>query len=110
MTGVAAIASARLDRRARPLRSAASADRPKGGQMKVLLLYPEFPNTFWSFKHALAFVDKSTGMPPLGLVTIAAMLPADWELRLFDMNVTPLRDADLAWADCVFISAMIVQR
>ncbi len=78
--------------------------------MKVLLLYPEFPNTFWSFKHALAFVDKAAGMPPLGLLTVAAMLPSDWELRLVDMNVAPLRDADLRWADCVFISAMIVQR
>ncbi len=78
--------------------------------MKVLLLYPEFPTTFWSFKHALAFVDKSAGMPPLGLLTVAAMLPADWELRLVDMNVTALQDADLAWADCVFVSAMMVQR
>ncbi len=78
--------------------------------MKVLLLYPEFPNTFWSFKHALEFVDKSAGMPPLGLLTVAAMLPTDWELRLVDMNVSPLREADLVWADMVFVSAMIVQR
>lgn len=78
--------------------------------MKVLLLYPEFPNTFWSFKHALAFVDKSAGMPPLGLLTVAALLPADWDLRLVDMNVTPLRQQDLEWADCVFVSAMVVQR
>lgn len=78
--------------------------------MKALLLYPEFPNTFWSFKHALAFVDKAAGMPPLGLLTVAAMLPQEWELRLVDMNVTRLTDADLRWADCVFISAMAVQR
>lgn len=78
--------------------------------MKALLLYPEFPNTFWSFKHALAFVDKQAGMPPLGLLTVAAMLPADWELRLVDMNVRPLHEADLTWADCVLISAMVVQR
>jgi radical SAM superfamily enzyme YgiQ (UPF0313 family) len=78
--------------------------------MNVLLLYPEFPNTFWSFKHALEFVDKSAGMPPLGLLTVAAMLPREWDLRLVDMNVTPLRDADLKWAGCVFVSAMIVQR
>lgn len=78
--------------------------------MKVLLLYPEFPDTFWSFKHALSFIDKSAGMPPLGLLTIAAMLPAGWDLRLVDMNVRPLREADLHWADCVFISAMVVQR
>lgn len=78
--------------------------------MKVLLLYPEFPETFWSFKHALAFVDKAAGMPPLGLLTVAAMLPTDWDLRLVDMNVSPLTDRDLAWADCVFVSAMTVQR
>jgi radical SAM superfamily enzyme YgiQ (UPF0313 family) len=78
--------------------------------MQVLLLYPEFPDTFWSFKHALAFVDKSAGMPPLGLLTVAAMLPTDWDLRLVDMNVTKLTEADLGWAECVFISAMIVQR
>lgn len=78
--------------------------------MNILLLYPEFPNTFWSFKHALAFVDKSAGMPPLGLLTVAAMLPREWDLRLVDMNVTPLTDADLTWADAVFVSAMIVQR
>ena len=74
------------------------------------MLYPEFPDTFWSFKHALAFVDKSAGMPPLGLLTVAAMLPAEWDLRLVDMNVARLTDADLAWADCVFVSAMVVQR
>ena len=78
--------------------------------MNVLLLYPEFPNTFWSFKHALEFVDKAAGMPPLGLLTVAAMLPQDWDLRLVDMNVAPLTAADLAWADCVFLSAMAVQR
>ncbi len=78
--------------------------------MNVLMVYPEFPDTFWSFKHALAFVDKAAGMPPLGLLTVAAMLPPEWDLRLVDMNVTPLRDGDLAWADLVFISAMIVQR
>jgi radical SAM superfamily enzyme YgiQ (UPF0313 family) len=78
--------------------------------MKILLLYPEFPVTFWSFKHALQFVHKRASMPPLGLLTVAAMLPTDWELRLVDMNVTALRDEHLHWADCVFVSAMIVQR
>ena len=78
--------------------------------MRALLIYPEFPNTFWSFKYALAFIRKSASTPPLGLLTVAAMLPQEWELRLVDMNVTPLRAADLAWADCVFISAMTVQR
>lgn len=78
--------------------------------MKVLLLYPEFPDTFWSFKHALKFIRKQASMPPLGLLTVAALLPAEWELRLVDLNVRKLTDRDLAWADCAFISAMIVQR
>ena len=78
--------------------------------MKVLLLYPEFPDTFWSFKHALQFIRKKASMPPLGLLTVAAMLPPTWELRLVDLNVDKLTDADLAWADCAMISAMVVQR
>ncbi|MAT42220.1 MAG: B12-binding domain-containing radical SAM protein [Anaerolineaceae bacterium] len=78
--------------------------------MKVLFLYPEFPNTFWSFKHALKFIDKKASTPPLGLLTIAAMLPANWEKRLVDVNVQPLTQDDLDWADWVMISAMVVQR
>lgn len=78
--------------------------------MRVLMLYPEIPDTFWSFKHALRFVRKQASSPPLGLVTIAALLPSAWEKRLVDVNVTRLRDRDLAWADMVMISAMIVQR
>ena len=78
--------------------------------MNVLLLYPEFPETFWSFKHALKFVWKRAALPPLGLMTVAAMLPEKWNLRLVDMNVQSLTDADLAWADQIWISAMIAQR
>ncbi len=78
--------------------------------LKILLVYPEFPDTFWSFKHALSFVRKKAGAPPLGLLTVAAMLPAEWEKRLVDLNVTSLTQADLVWADYVFLSAMIVQR
>jgi radical SAM superfamily enzyme YgiQ (UPF0313 family) len=78
--------------------------------MRILLVYPEFPETFWSFKHALKFVSKGASYPPLGLITVAAMLPQEWEKRLVDMNVAPLSDRDLAWADYVFLSAMIVQR
>jgi radical SAM superfamily enzyme YgiQ (UPF0313 family) len=78
--------------------------------MKALLLYPEFPDTFWSFKHALKFIGKRASLPPLGLLTVAAMLPAEWEKRLVDVNVRPLREKDLAWADVVLISAMIAQR
>jgi radical SAM superfamily enzyme YgiQ (UPF0313 family) len=78
--------------------------------MNVLLVYPEFPDTFWSFKHALKFVRKKAGAPPLGLITVAAMLPQDWEKRLADLNVTNLSQRDLEWADYVLISAMIVQQ
>ena len=78
--------------------------------MNILLVYPEFPDTFWSFKHALKFVMKKSSSPPLGLLTVAAMLPAAWEKRLVDMNVSKLKPADLAWADMVLISAMAVQR
>lgn len=78
--------------------------------MNALLIYPECPPTFWSFRQALRFVLKKTTQPPLGLLTVAAMLPTDWSKRLVDMNVHPLRDDDLAWADVVFLSAMSVQR
>jgi len=78
--------------------------------MNVLLLYPEFPDTFWSFKHALKFIRKKAAFPPLGLLTVAAMLPPEWGKRLVDTNVRPLTARDLAWADIVFISAMIAQR
>ncbi len=78
--------------------------------MNVLLIYPEFPDTFWSFKHALKFIRKRASLPPLGLLTVAAMLPAQWEKRLVDLNVCKLTEQDLAWADTAFISAMAVQR
>lgn len=78
--------------------------------MNILLVYPEFPDTFWSFKHALKFVRKKAGSPPLGLLTVAAMLPSAWEKRLVDLNVTHLKDNELAWADYVFVSAMVIQR
>lgn len=78
--------------------------------MNILLVYPEFPDTFWSFKHALEFVGKRAALPPLGLLTVAAMLPPEWSLRLVDMNVRSLTEKDLAWADCAFVSAMVVQR
>ncbi|NQU12290.1 DUF4070 domain-containing protein [bacterium] len=78
--------------------------------MNVLLLYPEFPDTFWGFKHALTFIGKKAPLPPLGLLTVAAMLPQEWGKRLVDVNVRKLGDQDLAWADLVFVSAMIAQR
>ncbi len=78
--------------------------------MNILLVYPEFPDTFWSFKHALKFIRKKAGAPPLGLLTVAAMLPSNWDKKLIDLNVTGLTDKDLKWADFVFLSAMIIQR
>ena len=78
--------------------------------MRILLVYPVFPDTFWSFKHALKFIHKKASSPPLGLLTVAAMLPGTWEKRLVDMNVQPLKEKDIDWADMIFISAMTVQR
>ncbi|MBM4338027.1 MAG: DUF4070 domain-containing protein [Deltaproteobacteria bacterium] len=78
--------------------------------MNVLLIYPEIPDTFWSFKHALKFIRKKAASPPLGLLTIASMLPAKWKKRLVDINVRKLSSEDLSWADCALISAMTVQR
>jgi len=76
--------------------------------MKVLLIYPETPSTFWSFKEALKFVSKKSAEPPLGLITVAAMLPKDWSKKLIDLNVSKLNDKEILWADYVFISAMNV--
>jgi radical SAM superfamily enzyme YgiQ (UPF0313 family) len=78
--------------------------------MNVLLIYPEFPDTFWSFKHALRFIRKKAASPPLGLLTVAAMLPPEWRKRLVDVNVAELSEEDLAWADYAFVSGMVVQR
>jgi radical SAM superfamily enzyme YgiQ (UPF0313 family) len=74
------------------------------------MVYPEFPDTYWSFRHALSFVGKRSAFPPLGLLTVSAMLPPAWERRLVDLNVAPLGDVDLEWADLVLVSAMMVQR
>lgn len=78
--------------------------------MKILLLYPQYPDTFWGFRHALKFIGRKASFPPLGLLTVAAMLPEEWEKKLVDLNVQPLADRELAWADYVFISAMTVQK
>jgi radical SAM superfamily enzyme YgiQ (UPF0313 family) len=78
--------------------------------LKILLVFPQYPDTFWSFKHALKFVSKKAAFPPLGLLTVAAMLPDSWDMRLIDMNINPLKDSDIKWADYVFISAMAIQR
>ena len=75
---------------------------------KILLVYPENPVTFWSFDEALKLVGKRSAFPPLGLLTVAAMLPRQWEMRLVDMNVGPLLDQDIEWADCVLTSSMLI--
>jgi len=78
--------------------------------MNILLVSPETPDTFWSFKHALRFVAKKASLPPLGLLTVASLLPRDWPLQLVDLNIERLRDEDLRRADYVFIGAMIVHQ
>src|SRR2546425_11538152 len=78
--------------------------------MKVLLVNPEFPDTYWSFRHALPFEGKRCAFPPLGLLTVSAMLPQSWERRLVDLNVQPLKSSDIEWADIVFATAMLVQK
>ncbi|MBZ9578505.1 B12-binding domain-containing radical SAM protein [Patescibacteria group bacterium] len=78
--------------------------------MKILLIWPKFPNTFWSFKYALPFIGKRAAFPPLGLLTVAALLPKKWEKKIIDLNIEKLNEKDILWADFVFISAMVVQK
>ena len=77
--------------------------------MNVLLVSAATPDTFWSFKHIMRLISKKAAFPPLGLLTVAAMLPEDWHLKLIDLNTSRLNDTDIAWADYVLVSAMIVQ-
>src|SRR5436190_23411487 len=78
--------------------------------MKVLLINPEFPDTYWSFRHALPFEGKRCAFPPLGLLTVSALLPKEWERRLVDLNIEQLKTADIEWADMIFATAMLVQK
>jgi len=78
--------------------------------MNVLLIFPQYPDSFWSFKYALRFISKKAALPPLGLITVSAMLPETWHKKLVDMNVSTLRTSDIQWADYVFISAMYIQK
>jgi radical SAM superfamily enzyme YgiQ (UPF0313 family) len=78
--------------------------------MKVLLIFPQYPASFWSFKYALRFISKKAAVPPLGLITVSAMLPVSWQKKLVDMNVSSLKTSDIQWADYVFISAMYIQK
>lgn len=77
--------------------------------MNILLIYPEYPSSFWSFKHALKFVSKQASFPPLGLLTVASLLPSAWNKRLADLNTRELTDAEIIWADYIFLSAMSIQ-
>ncbi len=78
--------------------------------MKVLLVNPEFPDTYWSFRHALPFERKRCAFPPLGLLTVSALLPKSWERRLVDLNVRSLKSSAIEWADIVFVTGMLVQK
>ncbi len=78
--------------------------------MRVLLVNPEFPDTYWSFRHALPFEGKRSVFPPLGLLTVSGLLPKTYERRLVDLNVEPLKDSQIEWADMVFITGMLAQK
>src|SRR5450631_547064 len=109
-TSGAAMVSIRETRPELPDRARPAASPPiYRWPMNALLVYPEFPDTFWSFKHALKFLGKRAAQPPLGLMTVAALLPRSWRKRLVDTNVERLRDRDLAWADVVLLSGMHIQ-
>ena len=77
--------------------------------MNVLLIFPQYPDSFWSFKHVMRFISKKAAVPPLGLITVSAMLPKTWQKKVVDMNVSTLQNSDIIWADYVFISAMYIQ-
>ena len=78
--------------------------------MRILLVYPLFPKTFWSYEKILDLVDRKVLLPPLGLVTVAAILPQEWEFKLVDRNIRSVTEEEWAWADIVILSAMIVQK
>ena len=78
--------------------------------MRALFIYPEFPKTFWSYEKILELVNRKVLLPPLGMVTVAALLPQDWEMKLVDRNVREVTAEEWAWAELVIISGMIVQK
>jgi radical SAM superfamily enzyme YgiQ (UPF0313 family) len=78
--------------------------------MNILLVFPKYPDSFWGFSHALRFISKKAAVPPLGLITVSAMLPASWQKKIVDMNVASLKTSDILWSDYVFISAMYIQK
>ena len=78
--------------------------------MKALLLYPQFPQSFWSYNRFMELVGLKAVIPPLGIITVAALLPDSWEIRFFDRNVNLETEADWEWCDLVILSAMIAQK
>ena len=78
--------------------------------MRALLIYPLFPPTFWSYEKILELVNRKVLLPPLGLITVAGILPQNWEFKLVDRNVRAVTDAEWDWAELVVMSGMIVQR
>lgn len=78
--------------------------------MKVLMIYPKYPDTYWSFTQALKFISKKAAVPPLGLITVSAMLPENWQKKLIDLNIEELNSDDINWADYVFLNSMYVQK
>lgn len=76
---------------------------------KVLLIYPELPDNFWAMKHLMKITGKKSAFPPLGLLTVASILPSDWDIKLIDLNVQKLDETQISNYDFVFISAMNVQ-
>src|SRR5436305_1551221 len=78
--------------------------------MRVLLIYPKFPPSFFSFEGVLELVNRTALSPPLGLITVAALLPADWEFQMVDCNIRRITEKEWDWAEMVMISGMTVQR
>ncbi len=83
---------------------------PLGPKLKALMVWPKFPRSFWGFEGVLEMVPEKSVMPPLGLITVAALCPSDWEIRLLDLTFDTLKDEDLRWADLVMVSSMQAQR
>src|ERR1035437_4299373 len=83
---------------------------PLGAAIKVLMIWPRFPPSFWGFEAMLDLIPQETIHPPLGLLTVAALCPKNWKLRLVDRSFEALLDSDILWADLVMVSGMHVQR
>src|SRR5260370_24677802 len=83
---------------------------PLGKQIKALMVWPKFPPSFWSFAGMMQVLDEKVLMPPLGLITVAALCPKEWTVRLIDQQVGNVSDDDIRWADLVIVIGMRVER